>query len=142
MPDLVIWITGACGAFLALAAVVKVVIPLFRWARNTAPRLSGALDNVGGRDAFIDHATGKTVPAIPAIGERFTSIEERLDRYTDNTVRVDTIDARLTQVESKIDGVQTTLAFMLGDKYVAGSEAALKAAELLSQTTLDGDVDA
>lgn len=74
------------GLFLAFAAIVKIILPLGRWARRAASRMSGTVDVVVGRDEFIDHATGKTVEAIPPLGtalyELRTEVRDGLGELT------------------------------------------------------------
>lgn len=127
------------GSLLTLAAVIKVVVlPLVRFTKRFGGRVTGALDNLGGRGPFIDHATGKTVPGIPAIGERLGTIEAKLDGLANTNTRLDQVDQRLTAHEERLNGLDTAVGLITGDKWERGAEAAIAAAQLKQQ--LDDDV--
>lgn len=112
-------------------ALVKVVIPVTRWAWSVGSRFMGAIDNIAGRDARVDRATGKTIEAIPPIHDRFAGIESKLDGLA-NT------DARFERLESRVDIVEATQAALIGGTFERGAEAVLKAVE---KTTIDVDAD-
>lgn len=121
------------GFLLSIAALVKVVIPAWRATRRFAARVSGSLDNLGGRDSFVDHATGKTVPAIPPIGERFASIEHKLDGLRDTSSRLDALDLRVTSAEGRVSELETAVGLLAGSQFERGATAALSAVEKLQE---------
>lgn len=131
--DSALTIAGSAVALLiGIAALhVKVFRPIRRSYHSAKGRVSGALDNIGGRPEFIDDATGKTVPAIPPIGERFASIEEKLDGLANTDQRFDALDARVTANQLRLDDHDSTLSLIIGSTYERGSEATLKAVEQL-----------
>lgn len=107
---------------LASFAVVKVLLPIGRWFGRVGRRISGALDNLGGREAFTDPATGKEIAAIPPIGERLTSIDTRLDALLD-------VNARLDSHESRLQDHDASIAALIGATFERGANAALSAIE-------------
>lgn len=120
------------GAVLTLVTVVKVFIPVGRWLGNVGSRFMGAIDNLAGRDERIDRATGKRLEAIPAIGERFAGIEEKLDNLAN-------VNGRLDRIESRVEVVEATTSALIAGTYERGAHAALNAVEKLGAETLDVD---
>lgn len=137
MSTLGIITTAAGGALVLLGFAVKIAVPMWRWFKHNGGQFSGALDNLAGRDPFTDPATGKMFERIPPIGERFSSIEEKLDALAHTNNRLDTIDARVAAHELRLDDHDTTLGLIIGEKYQKGSEAAIEAAK----GVIDGEVE-
>lgn len=120
------------GLPVAVATLVKVVIPVCRWLWDVGGRVMGAIDNLAGREPRVDRATGKTIEGIPAIGERFAGIEEKLDRVAN-------VNDRLDRVEARVDIVESTQAALIAGNFERGANAALIAVETQRADTIDVD---
>lgn len=116
----------------ALLALQKVFVPTWRWFGRVGNRITGALDNLGGREAFVDPATGKLVEAIPPIGERLTSIDTRLDSLLNVNARLDSHEARLGDHDASI-------ASLIAATFERGAHDVLKAVEKRNEGVIDGE---
>lgn len=139
MPTGLLIASALGGTAVSLATLVKVILPAWRGMRAAGKRVSGALDNIGGRDPFVDPATGQLQPRIPAIGERFTGIEQKLDGLADTNNRLDTIDSRLAAHEERFNGIDTAIALAIGEKFDRGAENAFAAVEKTNADVIDVD---
>lgn len=123
------------GGLVGLVTIwAKVLRPSWRWFQRVSTRVSGALDNIGGRSAFHDSATGKLVPAIPPLGERLTGMEATLETLANVNDRLNLHEGRLAEHDSAI-------AAILANTIHDASEKQLRAEELKSRDVIEGEVE-
>lgn len=131
------WIVAVSigGGLLTLAGVWRgILLPVWRKGGHIAERWGGVVDNLAGRNSFRDPATGKLVEAIPSIGERFTSIEDKLDKVANVNQRLDTHEALLGEHSALLSG-------LLANTYDTAAEKHLRAEELRRADVIEAEED-
>lgn len=95
-----------------LVVVLGALLAWLRWIRPKVRRAVGrtgaALDTIAGRPPIVDNITGRELaPALPSIGERMASVEQRVDRLVEviegqhrQDVRLDDHEHRIEQLEN------------------------------------------
>lgn len=107
------WEISDWGVAVTIVSVVGgAVIALWRrkapQVRAFCRRVDGTLDAIVGREAYVDTASGRRVPALPPLTNRVANVEEAIIRLTRFEERVGSLEHRVTALE---DGrVERTVA--------------------------------
>lgn len=92
------------------AAAAAFVGWLFRRAipkvRDFFARLNGTLDAIGGREAYVDAASGRKVERLLPLTTRVATIEEALIQIANDRTVTHRLGKRLAHVETRVDALE------------------------------------
>lgn len=92
------------------AAAAAFVGWLFRRAipkvRDFFARLNGTLDAIGGREAYIDPASGRKVDRLLPLTTRVATIEEALIQIAEDRTATLQLSKRVAHVEGRVDALE------------------------------------
>lgn len=66
-------------------------------------RVDGTLDAIGGREAYVDPASGRRVPALPPLTTRMALVESGVKELTETTVQLARTVESLNDAHRRID---------------------------------------
>lgn len=139
MPVWLTALTALLGLIIAIAAVVKIFLPVWRSVTGLGSDLRGGLSVLVGRDPFVDKATGKTVERVPPIGTALADIRGDISEMTKVIKKVADQDGRIGKLEKGHDEHATAIALLLATTFEKGADKLLKAEELKRADVIEED---
>lgn len=74
--------------------------------RDFFRRLNGTLDAIGGREAYIDPASGRKVERLLPLTTRMATVEEAIIQLAENRMLTHQLSKRVAHVESRVDSLE------------------------------------
>lgn len=125
-----------------VAAVVAVLgggglIGWWRSTRQTRDRAEAGWDAILGKAEVTDRAGTQLEPAQPGLVHRVAQVEEAVIDLRNLVAGQTALEKRVDRQDERLNGHDQTIAFLIGDKFEKGAEAALRATE----DTIEGKAD-
>lgn len=111
------------------------VVGWWRSTRQTRDRAEAGWDAILGKAAVSDRAGTQLEPAQPGLVHRVAQVEEAVIDLRNLVAGQTALEKRVDRHDERLNGHDQTIAFLIGDKFEKGAEAALKATE----GTIDGE---
>lgn len=130
--------------YLGIAAVLAAFLGwLWRRAipktRDFFRRLNGTLDAIGGRDAYVDPASGRKVERLLPLTTRMATVEEAIIQLAENRRLTHQLFKRVAHVEGRVDALEKAAIDRVATK--VENAAAMSLIERL-HTPADDTIDA